>query len=809
MRNHILSILLLASACFGLKAQTADSVGIYAGRADACLAEGDALGARDFYRKAYLSASEDMDYERMVLCLNLSSVLIDLAEYSQAYSYISVAEELAKVYPFLLDDVHYQKAGLLAAVGDDGGALDILEPLTRRLTTDSPMYVPAVRSLLELYVHDGRYERAVHKADTLMSFAGTAKDSLYVSRIMVRAFALMRKKEDARHHLEVADALCGTMPEDSFEAARQQRLHGEVAESFGEYETAYQAYGRARSLLVPLFGEGHPESVSLAYGMAKSSLMSGDPARAWKLYSDYLSRKIDYLSGEMFRMNTWEMQSYWNRGNEGLVDAALFCHDVPVADANLSDALNAVMFAKSVSFDTSVGFGNLVDKTSDAELMADYEKLKTLRMRHSQAMRVSRQLSEAIKAEADGLETQIRRRLSSCGLLRDDMSYPDWKHVAKKMDADIVAVEFVDFKVGDSWQYSAFVYGKESKAPVYVPLCTGEDILSHTSTAYLYGDYRVPDSVYDAAFESLYGLLWGPLEQYFDADDRICFSPSGLLHNIPLEYLESEGVMFAERYPQVRRMTVTKDIPYLDRISDVDRLEVFGAVDYYTMSRSRFSSLDFRYLPCTGDEVSNMAEIFAGSGVVMSLREGMDATETDFKQMDIPVSGRSLVHLSTHGFYLSSEDAVFYPYFSRMDKGRLDTYPLLRCGLAMAGANKAWRGLPVEDGADDGILTAQEISEMDLRGVALVVLSACQTGLGDLGRDGVQGFQRAFRLAGAESLMVSLWPVDDMSTMYLMTAFYRGLSEGKDAHKALVDAVREIRNAFPSPYFYAPYVIIS
>ena len=93
--------------------------------------------------------------------------------------------------------------------------------------------------------------------------------------------------------------------------------------------------------------------------------------------------------------------------------------------------------------------------------------------------------------------------------------------------------------------------------------------------------------------------------------------------------------------------------------------------------------------------------------------------------------------------------------------------------------------------------------------MSLVVLSACQTGLGDLGRDGVQGFQRAFRLAGADNLMVSLWPVDDFWTMQLMTQFYGNMVVGMDAHSALLDAVRWLKNEGLSPYFYAPYVIVS
>ena len=809
MKGIFISILLIVCVHITTMAQT-DSVARYNNRAAALLAQDDLINARDCFKKAYSFTSDQMHEERIIIAINLSSILIDLAEYSEANDYLSKADQLIKTAPdidsILKSELDYQRSSLMMAVGESGEAVGLLESMIQTLNADSHLYHPVTRSLLEAYMEDGRYEKVVHKADTVLR-TSTTSDSLYFSRIMARAFVKMGKKSEAMKHLAVSDDVYSRVPQTILQTAQQKRLQGEVNERFGDYATAYDAYQQAATLLTGYLGNGHPETVSLLYGMAKSSLLSGNAEQAWKHYSEYLERKIDYLSSQMFRMNLWEMQSYWSRSNEGLVDAPLFCHNVKTSNNNISSALNAVMFAKSVSFDTSVGFGEMIDKTGDSTLKKDFEKLKGYRMIYSQSLRLNHKSSQQFKEAADVLEGKIRQRLYDYGLLKSEMAYPDWKKVAGKMDSKTVAVEFVDFKIGDQWQYSAFIYRKGQKAPLYIPLCTEDVLLSKISTYYLYDDTRVSDEVYDNAFKVLYEYIWAPLEKHFQPEDKICFSAAGILHNIPIEYLESDGKMFAEKYTEVRRVTVTKDIPHLQTINHIDRLEAFGAVEYFTMAKSRFSSLDFVHLPSGEEEMMSIQELFQEK-TRLCIHTGIYATEADVKNLKLQPSEKNVLHLSTHGYYLPYEHTPYYPYYRSYKGDILKTHPLLRCGLAMAGANRVWRGLYPTPGSEDGILTAQEISELDLRGASLVVLSACQTGLGDMGRDGVQGFQRAFRLAGAGSMLVSLWPVNDMCTTLLTQSFYGGLANGKTAHKSLIEAIRKIKDEYSSPFYYAPFVII-
>ncbi len=131
--------------------------------------------------------------------------------------------------------------------------------------------------------------------------------------------------------------------------------------------------------------------------------------------------------------------------------------------------------------------------------------------------------------------------------------------------------------------------------------------------------------------------------------------------------------------------------------------------------------------------------------------------------------------------------------------------PLLRSGLIFAGANKAW-GNPdyvSNDSTEDGILTSYEISNLDLSNCQLVVLSACETGLGDIkGSEGVFGLQRAFKMAGVKNIIMSLWKVPDTQTSELMTLFYNYCFAGKSVHDALQAAQTEMKKKYP-PYYWA------
>ena len=171
----------------------------------------------------------------------------------------------------------------------------------------------------------------------------------------------------------------------------------------------------------------------------------------------------------------------------------------------------------------------------------------------------------------------------------------------------------------------------------------------------------------------------------------------------------------------------------------------------------------------------------------------------------------NILHLATHGFFLPIEETRKIDYFQMLGRDNNPTpdMSMRRSGLVMAGGNGAWSGDSIPEGIDDGILTAQEISVLDFREMDLVVLSACETGLGDINTsEGVFGLQRAFKKAGAKTLIMSLWKVNDEITKTLMNKFYQSLFTRKSKHEAFLEAQQFIRSRHPEPQNWAAFIML-
>jgi CHAT domain-containing protein len=192
-----------------------------------------------------------------------------------------------------------------------------------------------------------------------------------------------------------------------------------------------------------------------------------------------------------------------------------------------------------------------------------------------------------------------------------------------------------------------------------------------------------------------------------------------------------------------------------------------------------------------------------------TLSSGAEASELNVKRLSRP----AFLHVATHGFFLEDveraapEERMRASGFSALRggqsplgaeptlKGPLQVHnPLLRSGLALAGFNRLADGAEIPSSENDGILTAMEVTGLDLTGTQLVVLSACETGLGETKRgEGVAGLRQAFRIAGARNVVMSLWNVPDQETVWLMDAFYSSYVAGKTPSAALKEARSAVR----------------
>ena len=173
------------------------------------------------------------------------------------------------------------------------------------------------------------------------------------------------------------------------------------------------------------------------------------------------------------------------------------------------------------------------------------------------------------------------------------------------------------------------------------------------------------------------------------------------------------------------------------------------------------------------------------------------------------------MHIATHGFYYTKNAAREEIGTGNFIAFQLPKPELYRSGLALTGAQDSWKVENFQqyldsDQRNDGILLSAEIAQMDLYGLDLVVLSACETALGEVTSEGIYGLQRAFKLAGAKSIIMSLWKVDDDATQKLMTHFYQNFLSGMTKRKALLMAQKTLRKTpgFGDPYNWAGWILL-
>lgn len=300
--------------------------------------------------------------------------------------------------------------------------------------------------------------------------------------------------------------------------------------------------------------------------------------------------------------------------------------------------------------------------------------------------------------------------------------------------------------------------------------------------------------------------LLKPHRSTLESADHIIVSPDSTLNRLPFEtlILDAETLL-------VDRLCVS----YLDSPRDLNPRPhspnpnlgspcIVGNPDFEAYGSRNEGG--FAALPATRDEVETIARML---GITPLTREFASATEV--KRQKSP----RILHIATHGYYLNADmlqDKREARSFVEPDRlsilATLDN-PLLRSGLALAGANTWMAGGKLTHQAENALLTAADVAEMDLSGTELVVLSACETGLGDAkSGQGVFGLRRTFAIAGAHSLVMSLWKVPDEPTRLLMEAFYQHLLDGKGRAEALRDAQFDLRLVYPHPCNWAAFICV-
>ncbi len=369
-------------------------------------------------------------------------------------------------------------------------------------------------------------------------------------------------------------------------------------------------------------------------------------------------------------------------------------------------------------------------------------------------------------------------------------------------------------------RYVALVITPEAQAPRFVTIANGDEL--ETKYAKFYRNaiqLKLEDT-------NSYTVFWKPLQQLLGSSTRIYFSPDGVYNSInPNTLYNPDTKHYVLDDSEVILLSNTADILRPSIPSTSKRAVLIGFPDYNRAGTSAAAQQPSEFillkkdsaqrfmsgntvteLPGTRAEVNAIETLLKPKLEVMKYMSA-EASEEKVKAMEAP----KLLHIATHGFFLDdisgSEDDQ--RSVTGIANATMAANPLLRSGLLFSGAGKTINEGRQNNQSEDGVLTAYEALNLNLNQTDMVVLSACETGLGQIQTgEGVYGLQRAFRAAGAQSVLMSLWKVDDQATQQLMTGFYtEWLSNGKK-QAAFREAQLKLRKQFPHPYYWGAFVMM-
>lgn len=564
-----------------------------------------------------------------------------------------------------------------------------------------------------------------------------------------------------------------------------------------------------------------------------------DNAEMLKVYAHRAFDKIksQYTSYFSF-MTSSERRTVWGKRRN------LFCKTFPqIAYKNfkkskeyVSLAYDAILFAKGILLNSEIEFDRFLTNLESKELTEKYIHLRFLRRQlnkfYEKPIPENSSYSNSLEKEVNTLERQLMQESSEYGEYTKAFAI-NWKDVRDNLKDNEAAIEFVSFPLtNDSTIYMSYVLRQDMDAPVLVKLFEESEISSLSD---------------EELYKKINGsqLIWAKLQSELNGVDNIYFAPDGVLHQIGIESFpdfDNPEKLISDKY-NLYRLSSTRQLAIKNQTHTTNNAVIYGGIQYdispevmaaenrkYDISSSRRIQLEYNvadslsirsgldFLKFTLKEATLVSDVLQNADMQYQLITGNEATEESLKNLS--GSNNNILHIATHGFYWDKSEAeyradvnerlLFMSQLGDNARRNIEGKALTRTGLFMAGANNALAGKDIPDGVDDGILTAQEIANLDFHGLDLVVLSACQTGMGDISGDGVFGLQRGFKKAGANSILMSLWDVNDEATQILMTEFYKNYLNGMSKRESLLAAQKAVRETtrFEDPEYWAAFILL-
>lgn len=633
-------------------------------------------------------------------------------------------------------------------------------------------------------------------ATLLLNYEGvTSLEGIECVRILATVFVHKKEYHNALKCIDYAlETINKNIGPTNFGAQRIISSRGSVYFDMEDFEHASQDYLLAAELAIKL----HYFEPRIFTNLAISLHLAGhhELALTSAEYAIVLERQNLH---EMFlSLSEKGRESFWsvNARNDFLPLTLV----AATPDDKAGVLYDIALISKGLLTDSSSQFLGFINEHADEALKEKWKEY----------LKVQQRLGDVIVSTEEDEQKRLDLRMQLANLEAELMLYANkigtpfpgisgtWQQVEDAMAPMDASIEFIRYaeRVTRKPKYIASILRKGS-APINVPL-------EHFNEA------DVQNLPFDRIYKTnvLYKAIFGQLEPHLTGVNRIYFSPDGCLNSIALENIPTpSGKTMGETYRMIRLSTTRQLIS--SSSEPWSSAALFGGFDfnlcaaemeYYAETNSGRGEQNhkhsWRYLPGSQKEIETVSSLI--KTLHPKVIVGKEGVEESFRSL----SGKqlSLIHIATHGYY--DKNAV-----SKVgsQSGMEEEQLMEMSGLVFSGANNQEH----IEGVGDGLLSAREISRMNLIGCDLVVLSSCGSGLGITSSyNESYGLVRAFKKAGCRSILISLWDIDDAASKLFMEYFYKAKLGGATNDEALIAARSQLKLEYKEPKYWAPFVLI-
>ncbi len=727
------------------------------------------------------------------------------------------------------------KANLYSELGRYGEASELLwtaiDIRKQYFGENSENYANALANLANVFFASGYYDKALQKnleANEIYKKTVGEQHQSYANNLNSLSLCYLYEKDFKKaeeYKLKALNIIAATVGKDHYRYAAFLISASELYREIHQPEKAAASLQEAITLVEKNLGKQHELYARAKFALAELYAAEKKFALSGPLYTESLNYYSDQV-GSFFNAMSGENQAEFLANIIPLFRSFnLFIIQYRLTDpradlsAYLDLALRYQLQLKSLLANRSAQLRKEVALSQDAmlkSLYAEWLSVKNELINRYKSAEPITDNNDLFQRSSD-LEVQLKKKMTGFSVAQG-FTLKELQHNLAEHEAALEIFN-VDEKINDTTalsRYGALVVTKTKAHPDLVIFSDGDRL---NGPAFDHYSKCIEDRTADSMS---YALYFKPFVPYLQGISRIYLSSDGVFHKISfLGLYDTKNKKYLFDGFEIYQTSSLASVKKTQQVKARENLNaaLFGYPDYdYDFKKekeminakadqlvaTRFGLTNLAKLPGTKTEVEEISKTLKGASWNTSVFMEKEASEKNLRQIMSP----RILHIATHGFYLKdveTEDKLFLGF----ERSAIRENSMLRSGIILAGAAPATQDTTNLDSENDGILTADEASFLNLGNTDLVVLSACQTGLGDeMGTEGVAGLQRSFSIAGAKNMIMSLWPVDDAATSFLMTEFYRNYASGQTAESAFKTAQNTVRQKYPQPFYWAAFVLL-